>query len=151
MSFSVTRWFQETIIERAKRILWTRFAAEMETEALLDYAEQLNRIEEQAAEYEANGKPQLAQMLRSRAADITPENPIAAAERAAKLLSAEQQPGLALPALSLAAKPKEKSASKPIVRSKGRGRPKKADAKRSPAPPIEPESRPDTELDGRGE
>ncbi len=151
MSFSISRWFQETIIERAKRILWTRFATEMETEALLDYADQLNRIEEQAAEYEANGKPHLAQMLRSRAADITPENPIAAADRAAKLLSAEQQPGSALPAITLAAKPKEKPANKPIVRSKGRGRPKKADAKRSPAPAIEPESGPVAELGGRGE
>lgn len=151
MSFSISRWFQETIIERAMRILWTRFAAELETEALLDYADQLNRIEDQAAEYEASGKPQLAQMLRSRAAEITPENPIAAADRAAKLLSLEHQPLPALPAPEVSERPKEKSANKPVVRSKRRGRPKKADVKKAPTPPVGPEIGPATQVDGRGE
>lgn len=151
MSFSISRWFQETIIERAKRILWTRFAAELETEALLDYADQLNRIEDQAAEYEASGKPHLAQMLRSRAAEITPENPIAAADRAAKLLSNEHQPVPALPAPEASEKPKDKAANKSVVRPKRRGRPKKADVKKAPARPVEPEIGQATEVHGRGE
>lgn len=135
MSQSIGRWFQETIIERAKRILWTRFAAEMETEALLDYAAQLKRIEEQAAEYDANGQPQLAEMLRSKAADISPENPIAAAERAAKLLSHEQPQPARLPAPVSEKRPPKNAQKKPVTGSKGRGRPKKVVVK--PDAPVE--------------
>lgn len=156
MSFSVSRWFQETIIERAKRILWTRFAAEMETEALLDYADQLSRIEDQAATYEADGKHQLAQLLRNRATEITPENPIAAADRAAKLLANEHQPLPALPAPTASEKPKAKSPDKPVVRSKRRGRPKKSVVKQtqpeSGALPFGSETDPSTaNEEGRGE
>lgn len=156
MSFSVSRWFQEAIVERAKRILWTRFAAEMETEALLDYADQLSRIEDQAAEFEADGKHQLAQLLRNRATEINPENPIAAADRAAKLLADEHQPLPALPAPTTPEKAKAKSADKPVGRAKRRGRPKKADVKSSPpesgALPIGHEAKGTTDSDdGRGE
>lgn len=155
MSFSVSRWFQETIIERAKRILWTRFAAEIEAEALLDYADQLSRIEDQAATYEADGKPQLAQMLRSRATEITSENPIAAADRAAKLLAEEHQPLPALPAPTASERPKEKIPNKPVVRAKGRGRPKKSVVKQTPpesgALPFGPEAEATADDEGRGE
>lgn len=150
MSFSIGRWFQETIIERTKRILWTRFAAEMETEALLDYAAQLNRIEEQAAEYEAGGNLLLAQILRSRAAEISPENPIAGAERAAKLLSEGSSPVPALPAPEAKKTPKQKLVHDLVVGRNRRGRPKKPVVKQQPSPPTDAvdSSAPDTEARG---
>lgn len=136
MSQSIGRWFQETIIERAKRVLWTRFAAEMETEALLDYAAQLSRIEEQAAEYEANGQPHLADLLRTKAGEISPDNPIAAADRAAKLLGDGQPQAARLPAPTALKREPKKSAKKPIAGSKGRGRPKKVDAQTAGVPEV---------------
>lgn len=134
MSQSIGRWFQETIIERAKRILWTRFAAEMETEALLDYAAQLSRIEEQAAQYEANGQAHLAEMLRAKAAEISPDNPIGAAERAAKLLADGMPQPARLPAPVSEKREPKKSAKKPITGGKRPGRPKKVDAQTSATP-----------------
>ncbi len=128
--------FQETIIERAKRILWTRFAAEMETEALLDYAAQQSRIEEQAALYEGNGQTHIAEMLRAKAADISPENPMAAAERTAKLLGDGQTQTPRLPAPTKEKSELKKLRNKPITGAKGRGRPKKVVAQSPSVPEV---------------
>lgn len=88
MTSAIKRWFQDIIIERAKRLLWANVAAEVEVDAVLDYVAQIDRIEEQAAAYEAEGKTHLAEMLRERAAQISFENPAGAGDRVVQSLSA---------------------------------------------------------------
>jgi len=90
MTSAIKRWFQDIIIERAKRLLWANVAAEIEADAVLDYVAQIDRIEEQAAAYEAEGKTHPAEMLRERAAQISFENPAGAGERVIQSLASRQ-------------------------------------------------------------
>lgn len=72
---SVWHSFRENLQQRLQAILWRTVASDLETDALLQDAENLNRVEQRARQFEAEGKPQLAETLRTRAARIDPDSP----------------------------------------------------------------------------
>lgn len=56
-------------------MLWRSIASEVEVESALQDVAQLDRIEESARRYEAEGKPHLAAALRSRATSMDANAP----------------------------------------------------------------------------
>ena len=81
MSLSLLGYFVEQIRARIHRLIWGEIAVQAETDAVLNYAAQLSRLEDQAVAYEAAGQPQLAIILRERASQLILENPGATAMR----------------------------------------------------------------------
>ena len=127
MTSAIKRWFQDIIIERAKRLLWANVAAEIEADAVLDYVAQIARIEEQADSYEAEGKGHLAAMLRERAAQISFENPAGAGDRVVQSLSSLKAE---FPRLPLQA---DRPSTDDAQEKPRRGRPPKQQVTASPA------------------
>ncbi len=71
----VFRSFREILKERLQALLWRNLASDVETDAILHDVGNLDRIEQCARQYEAEGKPQLADMLRQRAAKLDSDAP----------------------------------------------------------------------------
>jgi len=71
----VFRSFREILRERLQALLWRNLASDVETDAILHDVGNLDRIEQCARQYEAEGKPQLADMLRQRAAKLDSDAP----------------------------------------------------------------------------
>lgn len=69
------QWFIERIVERIVPIIASSFSSTVEMFHALGQAEQQSRIEEAALKYEADGKPEIAAVLRQRAAQLTSDNP----------------------------------------------------------------------------
>lgn len=72
---SVLHQFREILTQRLQAILWRSVASDLETDAVLHDVENLDRIEQRARQFEAEGKPHLAEMLRMRAARIDADSP----------------------------------------------------------------------------
>ena len=72
---SVFRSFREILRERLQALLWRNLASDVETDAILHDVANLDRIEQCARHYEAEGKPQLAELLRQRAAKLDGDAP----------------------------------------------------------------------------
>jgi hypothetical protein len=73
------QWFIERLVERIIPILGTSFSSTVETMHALGQAEQQSQLEEAARRYEADGKTEIAEMLRRRASQIPADNPAAQA------------------------------------------------------------------------
>lgn len=72
---SVFRSFREILRERLQALLWRNLASDVETDAILHDVANLDRIEQCARRYEAEGKTDLAGMLRQRAAKLDGDAP----------------------------------------------------------------------------
>lgn len=73
--FKGTQWFIERLVERLIPIIATSFSSTVETLHALGQAEQQSQLEEAARRYEADGKPEIAAVLRRRAVDLPSDNP----------------------------------------------------------------------------
>ena len=89
---SVLHQFREILKQRLQAILWRSVASDLETDALLQDAENLDRLEQRARQFEAEGKPQLAQILRTRAATIDPDAPGGTVANALERLAVTSRP-----------------------------------------------------------
>lgn len=123
MANSLTGWLLAKLKDRLQTLLWGAVAAEVETEALLGYAADLDRIETMARQYEVEGKPQLAELLRQKARSITLEQPAGSALPTLQHLAAEEWSGSTPKALSAPAE--NQSGSHNSSEKRGRGRPRK--------------------------
>ena len=72
---NIVRRIVEILIGRLVASVSTMFASRLDTLAALEHAEQQNELEERARRFEDEGKSHLAATLRSRAAEISTENP----------------------------------------------------------------------------
>ena len=59
---SVFQSFREILKQRLQALLWRSLASDVETDAILQDVANLDRIEQCALRYEAEGKPDLADM-----------------------------------------------------------------------------------------
>lgn len=75
MGIRLLQWFVPRIKERLLAILYAEVAVEAETDTTLRHVANLERLETQAQAYEAAGKRHLAEIIRDRAAMITPDSP----------------------------------------------------------------------------
>ena len=73
--FKGTQWFIERLVERLIPIIATSFSSTVEKLHALGQAEQQSQLEEAARRYEADGKPEIAAVLRRRAVDLPSDNP----------------------------------------------------------------------------
>lgn len=73
--FKGTQWFIERLVERLIPIIATSFSSTVETLHALGQAERQSQLEEAARRYEADGKPEIAAVLRRRAVDLPSDNP----------------------------------------------------------------------------
>ncbi len=73
--FKGIQWFIERIVERMIPVIGTMFSSSAETLQALGQAEQQSRLEDEARKYEADGKTEIANALRQRAARLTSDNP----------------------------------------------------------------------------
>ncbi len=73
------KWFMERLAERLVPLIAASFSSTVETLHALGQAEQQSDLEEAARRYEADGKTDIAQTLRKRAAALTSGNPAAEA------------------------------------------------------------------------
>lgn len=65
----------DILAERAAAIIGAVFASRLETLATMQQTEHQNELEDRARQLEKEGKPHLAATLRSRAANINPDDP----------------------------------------------------------------------------
>ena len=72
---SVLQMFREVIKQRLKALLWRSIATEFETDAILDEAENLDRIEQQVRRLENEGKSHIAELIRQRANSLDMDSP----------------------------------------------------------------------------
>lgn len=79
--------FRDAVKERLQALLWRSMASDVETDTILQDVANLDRIEQTARQYEAAGKPQLASLLRQRAAAIDANSPGGTVEMAMKALT----------------------------------------------------------------
>jgi hypothetical protein len=92
MSIPFLTEFVARLRQRLHALLWGTLASDVETTAALDYADNLDRLEERARQYEEEGKGHLAQLLRQRAAAISLDAPGSTAVKAIAELSDEGCP-----------------------------------------------------------
>lgn len=69
------QWIVERIAERFVPIIGSLFSSTMETFHAMGIAEQQNQLEETARQYEEQGKPEIAEALRRRAAKLGSDEP----------------------------------------------------------------------------
>ncbi len=69
------QWCVQRLVERLVPIFATSFSSTVETMHALGQAEQQSQLEDAAREYEADGKTEIAEALRQRAARLTSDNP----------------------------------------------------------------------------
>ena len=72
---NLVRRVVDILIGRLIATVGTMFATRLDTLAALEHAEQQDELEERARRFEDEGKTHLADVLRSRAAEISTENP----------------------------------------------------------------------------
>jgi hypothetical protein len=89
--FKGVQWFVNRLVERVIPVVGTLFSSAVETLHALGQAEQQSQLEEAARRYEADGKPEIAATLRSRAADITSDNPASQALRICENVAGDEQ------------------------------------------------------------
>jgi hypothetical protein len=77
--FKSVQWFMDRLVERLVPLIATSFSSTVETMHALGQAEQQDQLEEAARRYEADGKTDIARVLRRRAAQLTSTNPAAEA------------------------------------------------------------------------
>ena len=73
--FKGIQWFIDRLVERLIPIIATSFSSTVQTLHALGQAEQQSQLEEAARRYEADGKPEIAAVLRRRAVELTSDNP----------------------------------------------------------------------------
>jgi hypothetical protein len=73
--FKGIQWFIDRLVERLIPIIATSFSSTVQTLHALGQAEQQSQLEEAARRYEADGKPEIAAVLRRRAIELTSDNP----------------------------------------------------------------------------
>ncbi len=79
--------FRDALKQRLHALLWRSMASDVETDTILQDVANLDRIEQTARQYEAAGKPQLASLLRQRAAAIDADSPGSTIENAMAALT----------------------------------------------------------------
>ena len=89
--FKGVQWFVNRLVERVIPVVGTLFSSAVETVHALGQAEQQSQLEEAARRYEADGKPEIAATLRSRATDITSDNPTSQALRICENVAGDEQ------------------------------------------------------------
>ena len=72
---SMFQQFREILLQRLQAILWRSVASTLETDAALWEVDNLDRVEECARRLESEGKSNLAESLRTRAAQIDVNSP----------------------------------------------------------------------------
>jgi hypothetical protein len=86
------QWFVDRLVERFIPIVGSLFSASIESLHALGHAEQQSRLEDAARRYEADDKPEIAAVLRRRAADLASDNPAAQALRIYDNVAGGDQP-----------------------------------------------------------
>ena len=84
-------WFVEKLLNRLRALLWGMVASDVETESVLHHAQNLDRLEEYARRLEVDGKPQQAEAIRRRAAQISEHSPAGSALEAMADVSEDRQ------------------------------------------------------------
>lgn len=87
---SVLETFRDVVKQRLQALLWRSMASEVETDAILQDVANFDRIEQRARQYEAEGKPRLAELLRQRASAVDADAPGGSIVAAIESLSAQQ-------------------------------------------------------------
>ena len=82
------RWVIERIVERFIPLIGHLFSSTVETYHALGLAEQQSQLEDEARRYEADGKPEIAAILRQRATGLPSAEPASAALRITENLTA---------------------------------------------------------------
>lgn len=72
---SVVEKFREVLKQRMQALLWRSVASDVEADTILQDVANLERIEQQAKQYEAEGNTNLAAILRQRAAAMSMDAP----------------------------------------------------------------------------
>ena len=89
--FKGIQWFIDRLVERLIPIIATSFSSTIQTLHALGQAEQQSQLEEAARQYEADGKPEIAAVLRQRAVDLTSDNPASQAVEIYQNIAGEAQ------------------------------------------------------------
>lgn len=92
-----TQWAIDRLVERSLPSVGAYIASAMQRMLILGHVDHHNQLEEQALRYEADGKPQLAAILREQASKLSLEDPLAGAPAiSANLNEAGSQDGFPL-------------------------------------------------------
>lgn len=94
---SVFQSFREILKQRLQALLWRSLASDVETDAILQDVANLDRIEQCALRYEAEGKPDLADMLRQQAAKLDSDAPGGSITTALRRLCSDPETASLLP------------------------------------------------------
>lgn len=89
---SVFQQFREILQQRLQAILWRSMASSLEADAAIQDIDNLERIEDRARQLDAEGKPQLAQRLREKAAGMDAQTPGESIHEAVQQLGTLQEP-----------------------------------------------------------
>lgn len=85
------KWFLDRLTERIVPLIGSAFSSTVETQHALVQASQQSELEDAARRYEAEGKTELANTLRERAARLTSNNPAAEAVTIYHNIAGEEQ------------------------------------------------------------
>lgn len=72
-----TQWAIDRLVERSLPSVGAYIASALQRMLILGHVDHHNQLEEQARRYEADGKPQLAAILREQAAKLSLDDPLA--------------------------------------------------------------------------
>ncbi|PHQ35136.1 hypothetical protein [Rhodopirellula bahusiensis] len=120
---TVLETFRDVLKQRMQAFLWRSVASDVEADTILQDVANLERLEQQAKRYEAEGNPNLAALLRQRAAMMSMDAPGGSITQALESVGgAASSTGLLADGRDDKEKPEE-TAVKPATRRRSRKRP----------------------------
>lgn len=129
----------QALMKRLMPLFGGLFASHVETGILLEQAEQIDALEQRARRFEAEGKPELATLLRQQIGQVHSEDP---GRRGLRILENFEDRDAETPALLTSEPPEPKTPARKKATTKSRGR---RSARRSSRPVADESSPPPTD------